>query len=103
MRPGRAEASTFLRRAAWARASVLASAAEGRSRAPAARRCSFQVAEIRSFCWRTKSSTCWPAALAAAWLCAMANSSTNGVTSRKNMSLRVSVERLPRAMSCARA
>ena len=44
-----------------------------------------------------------PAAPAIAWLCASANSSTNGVTSRKKMSLRDSVGRLPRPMSRARA
>ena len=57
-----------------------------------------------SFCAAIKLSSVVPEApLPMAWLCAATNSSLNGFTSRKKMSLRVSVEGLPRATSRARA
>jgi hypothetical protein len=93
-------ASVRWRSVACARASVRTSSAG--AWAPDDRRSSFHVPMMISFCSRTRSSLlCPPAAIA--WLCASANSSTNGVTSRKKMSLRDSVGFLPRPMSRARA
>ena len=72
-------------------------------RPPEDRRSSFQVAETTSFCAATRSSISPPPPPMPALLCAAVNSCAVGLISRKKMSLRASVERLPRPMSRARA
>ena len=68
-----------------------------------ARRCSFHVATMISFCDSSRSAAAPAPPPMPAWLCAAKNCSLNGRTSRKKMSLRASVETLPRLMSRARA
>ena len=61
-----------------------------------------QVATMTSFCATTRSSRVRLLPPPAAVLRAMTNSCSNGFTSRKKMSLRPSLDRLPRARSRAR-
>ena len=90
-------------RARWAAAMARTSSADWAVRARRPRASSFQVATTISFCAAARSCTpCdWPPA-AMAWLCAATNSSSKALTSRKNMSLRVSDGGLPRPTSRAR-